>query len=69
MCILRYVKRAPRQGLLYEDKVIRNYQDIVMLVGLAVPWIGGLHQVIVSSLEEILSLGKARNKLLSLGPV
>ena len=52
-----------------KTRVIHNYRDIVMLIGLVVPWIGGPHQVIVSSLEGILSLGKARSKLLLLGPM
>ena len=67
--ILRYVKRALGQGLLYEDKgntQLSGYCDANWAV---VPWIGDPHQVIVSSLEGILSLGRARSKLLLLGPV
>ena len=41
------------KGCCMKTRVVRNYQDIVMLIGLDVPWIGDLHQVIVSSLEEI----------------
>jgi len=69
MRILRYVKRLLVKGCCMKTGVIPNYRDIVMLIGLAVPWIEGLHQTIVSSLEEILFLGKARNRQLSLGPV
>ena len=52
-----------------KTRVIHNYQDIVMQIELVVLWIGDLHQVIVSSLEGILFLGRARSKLLLLGPV
>ena len=67
--ILRYVKRALGQGLLYEDKgntQLSGYCDANWAV---VPWIGDPHQVIVSSLEGILSLGRARSKLLLPGLV
>ena len=69
MHILRYIKRAPGQGLLYEDKgntQLSGYYDADWVVVL---WIGDLHQVIVSSLEGILFLGRARSKLLLLGLV
>ena len=52
-----------------KTRVIRKYLDIVMQIGLVVLLIGDLHQDIVFSLEGILSLGKARNRLLLLDPV
>jgi len=61
ICILRYLKEAPRQGLLYEDKGNTQLFEIVMLIGLVL-WTDALLQDIVFSLEETLSLGKARKK-------
>ena len=52
-----------------KTKVTLKFLDIVMQIGLVVPWIGGLPQDIVFLLGEILSLGKVRNKLLLLDPV
>ena len=43
MRILRYVKRAPGQGLLYEERVTHKYLGIVMQSGLVAPWIGDLY--------------------------
>ena len=69
-CVFLDMLREPLdKDCCMKTRVIRNYRDIVMLIGLVVPWIGGRHQVIVSSLEEILSLGKERSKMLLLGPV
>ena len=69
MRILRYIKRAPGQGLLMKTKVIHKYLGIVMQIGLVVLWIGDPHPDIVSPLEGMLSLGKARSELLLPGPV
>ena len=52
-----------------KTKVIHKYLGIVMQIGLVVLWIGDPHPDIVFPLEGMLSLGRARNKLLLPGPV
>jgi len=58
---LRYLKKAPGQGLLYEDKGNVKSPGTVMLIGQASLLTDALLWNIVSSLEEMLSLGKVRS--------
>ena len=60
--ILRYLKKALGQGLLGNVQIF-GYCDAVMLIGQALLLTDALLRDIVSSLEEMLSLGKVRSKM------
>ncbi|RDX62553.1 hypothetical protein CR513_59101, partial [Mucuna pruriens] len=67
LCILRYIKKTPGQGLVYmRIRETPIYQVIVMLIGQDLPLIDDLLQVIAYLLGEMWSLGKVRSKVLLL---
>jgi len=60
--ILRYLKKAPRKDYIMKIKEIPKSLDIVMLNELVLLWTNALPLDIVFSMEEIVSLERARYK-------